>query len=162
MTTKRPKTAPVFDASQFARPRHTITRELEREGRAPIRVEVLDLSVAETNAIEYKPTAPVKQIQEQIAPYVVGWDFRATNKVTGELVDVPPPAEAGWEVLDLLNSSELGDLISWLKWPHQMEQLTEKKRALEEAKRFRDKQGTPETSGSPTSITTPTRPKPAT
>lgn len=161
MTSKpRKSTTPAFDLSHFQRPRQTVAREIERPGQAPITIQVYDLSVGETNAIEYKPTAPVKDVMVQIAPYIVGWDFKAENKATGEVVDVPPPAEAGWEVLDLLNSSELGDLISWIKWPHQMEQLTEKKRALEEAKRLREKQGTKD--ASPTSITTHTRPKPAT
>ena len=160
MTTKSPRTAPKFDLSQVQRPRRTVTREIDYG--IPFTVDVIDLSTGETNAIEYKASDPVEKVYKAIAPYIVGWTFKAENKKTGELIDVPPPAEAGWEVLDLLNSSEAGDLISWVKWPHNMEQMTEKKRALEEAKRFRDKQGTPETSGSGTSTATHTRPKPAT
>lgn len=148
----------TFDPSQFERPQFLITREIDRPGREPLIVELKDLSVAETNAIPYSDRLKVADVFQVIAPYVVGWNLRLVNKATGELADVPPPAEAGWEVLELLSPNESGDLISWLKWPQTMETLVEKKRAAEEARKREATTG----SASGTSTTTPTRPKPAT
>lgn len=131
---------PTFVLSAVEREPDYVWRELDREGKPPIRVKVRDLSIAQTNQIPIDAKTKLSEAFKIIAPWVVEWDFTAFDTNSGQTVPVPPPAEYGWEVLELLDAAEAGDLISWLKWPHQMKGMQEKKRSA-------------------TSTTTPTPPK---
>lgn len=126
------KNAPL-DFTTLRRAARYHWREIEREDDEPLRVKVLDLSMAETDAIPLTMKTPLREALEVVAPYVVEWNFRAVNTVNGETIDVPPPAEAGAEVFDLLTIEESGAILSWLKYPQQM-RGAEAKKALPPSK----------------------------
>ena len=127
------KAAPVFDISQYQPLARYHWREIEREDAAPLRVRLRDLSIGQTNAIPYGLKVPLTDAFAVIAPYVAEWDLRAVNTATGEEVDVPPPAEAGPGVLELLDSATGALLVTWLKAPHAMQAAAEKKSPSETA-----------------------------
>jgi len=118
-----------FDFTSLRRVPRYIWREIEREGDdvAPLRFKVLDLSTRETNDIPLTLKTPLKEALEHIAQYIVEWDFTAVNIETGETVPVPPPAEVGAEVFELLTVEEAGAILSWLKFPQQMRTADQKK-----------------------------------
>jgi hypothetical protein len=124
MPTKK-KAASIFDISRVAPEARYHWREIEREDRDPLRVKCLDLNIAQTEAIPYGMRTPMKDAFAVIWPYVVEWDLRMVNKETGEVVDVPPPAdlgpEQGPEVFTLLDSATGSTLVTWLKAPHVMQ-----------------------------------------
>lgn len=128
----RKQTAPapepvVFDLSMFQEPKHYVWREIEREGQEPLRVKMQDLSIRQTNAIPWGLSVPLRDAFEAVAPYVVEWNFEAVNLETGETVSVPPPAEVGWEVFELLPNPVAGAIVNWLKIPFYMKTEAEKK-----------------------------------
>lgn len=125
MATK--KKAPVFDITTVQRAPRYVWREVEREDAPPLRVKVKDLGIAETEAIPVNMRTALSESLQAIAPYVVEWDFEAVNKETGETIPVPPPAEAGWEVLEILSEVEAGTILAWLKYPTNMKIMQEKK-----------------------------------
>jgi hypothetical protein len=128
MPTKK-KPTPIFDISRVAPEARYHWREIEREDRDPLRVKVLDLNIAQTEAIPYGMNVPLKDAFVAIAPYVVEWDLRLVDKESGDTVDVPPPAEYGPEVLDLLDTAAGIRLVSWLKAPHVMQAAQEREAA---------------------------------
>jgi len=111
----------------FQEPKHYVWREIEREGQEPLRVKMQDLSIRQTNAIPWGLSVPLRDAFEAVAPYVVEWNFEAVNMDTGELVPVPPPAEVGWEVFELLPNPVAGAIVNWLKIPFYMKTEAEKK-----------------------------------
>lgn len=115
--------------ADLRRPANYIWREIEREGEdaAPLRVKVLDLTTKQTEDIPWGTRVKLRESYEAIAPYVVAWDLRAENIRTGEMIDVPPPAEAGPEVFELLTNAEGSALVNWLKVPTYMKAELEKK-----------------------------------
>lgn len=123
----RKKATEPFDISSLQRAPRYVWREVEREDADPLRVKVKDLSIAETNSIPALLRTQLSESLQVIAPFIVEWNFTAINTLTGKEVAVPPPAEVGWEVLELLEESEAGAILSWLKYPHVMKTEVEKK-----------------------------------
>lgn len=117
----------VFDLSQFVEAKHYVWREIEREDQEPLRVKLQDLSIRQTNEIPWGISVPMKEAFEAVASYVVEWNFEAVDISTGALVPVPPPAEVGWEVFDLLPNTVAGNIVNWLKIPFYMKSEAEKK-----------------------------------
>lgn len=124
---KKSEDTPVFDLSQFREERRYVWREIEREGGEPLRVKLQDLSIRQTNEIPWSLNTPLRDSLQAVAQYVAEWNFTAENLETGEVVPVPPPAEAGWEVFELLPNSASGDIVNWLKIPHYMKAEEAKK-----------------------------------
>lgn len=140
MVAKKKADAPAnepFDITQFQRAKRYVWREIERpdsqenESLKPLRVKLLDLSIGQTNDIPLTMKTALSEVFPIIAPFVAEWDFTAENKQTGEVIPVPPPAEAGPEVFDLLATEEAGSILSWLKFPQQMRSAEEKKASTE-------------------------------
>lgn len=131
MPSKKTDTTP-FDLASLRRAPRFIWREVERDHvdgedpRPPIRVKLRDLGISETNAIPIGIKTPLSECLQVIAPHVVEWDFQAENLNTGKIIDVPAPAEAGWEVVELLSEEDAGAIIIWLKFPHGMRAASEK------------------------------------
>lgn len=111
---------PVFDLSQYREQRRYVWREIEREDGPALRVKLEDLSIRQTNGVPWGMDISLKASMEGVAPYVVEWNLTAENLATGEVVPVPAPAEAGWQVFELISNREAGDIINWLKIPHFM------------------------------------------
>lgn len=109
--------APAFDLSLFREAKHYVWREIEREEQEPLRVKLQDLSIRQTNAIPWATGMALRTVFEHIAPYVVAWDFEAVNIETGETVAVPPPAEAGPDVFELLPNTVGTEIVMWLRTP---------------------------------------------
>lgn len=112
--------APGFDISRFRDIRRYVWREIERKDADAVNVKLLRLTMAEVDALTFVPTAPMADIHRQIAPYVVEWDFRAENLDTGEVISVPPPAEVGPEIFELMVDPIGMEIFLWLKTPHLM------------------------------------------
>lgn len=117
-----------FDFSSLRRVPHHVWREIEREDAPPLRCKVLELSNREAEEIPIGVKVPLRDALEVCAPYVVEWDFQAVNLATGETVLVPPPAEVGVDVFELLTNEESGAILSWLKYPQQMRTLADQKK----------------------------------
>ena len=49
-------------------------------------------------------TGPWEPIFRMMAPWVVRWNASEQNAETGEWQPLPPPAEAGWEVFERVNT----------------------------------------------------------
>lgn len=124
-------TTPVFDISQFREQKRYVTREIAREGTKPLTVKLEDLSIRQTNEIPWGMKVPLKDSMEACAQYVVEWDLEAENLETGEMVPIPPPAEAGWVVFELLENKAASDIINWFKIPQYMKAELEKKSSTE-------------------------------
>lgn len=124
-------TTPVFDISQFREQKRYVTREIDREGTKPLTVKLEDLSIRQTNEIPWGMKVPLKESMEVCAQYVAEWDLEAENIATGDLMSVPPPSEAGWEVFELVENSVAVAIINWLKIPHYMKAQAEKPEAEE-------------------------------
>lgn len=103
-------------------------RVIEREhGRKPLTITVRDLNIRQTNAIPYGPRVPLTDAFTVIAPYVTAWDLELRDKQSGKTIPVPPPAEAGPEVFELVDTATGAAIVSWLKAPHVMMAVAEKK-----------------------------------
>jgi hypothetical protein len=128
---RKAASAPVFDISKFREPAHHITRSIDwgDEGQAPLSVTLQDLSIRQTNelAAAVASETPMGEVYKLIAPYVTGWDFQAENLDTGEMVAVPPPAEAGPAVFELLPNAVGMTIYLWLKSPWLMKAADSKK-----------------------------------
>jgi hypothetical protein len=73
------------------------------EGAEPFRATIItSLSFAEIDAIPLGEGSTFGQLFPVIAPYVVAWNAMGRNAETGEYEALPPPAEAGPEVLRLV------------------------------------------------------------
>lgn len=117
-----------FDLSRFQEVPEYVERVIERgEGKRPLKVTLVDLSIRQTNKIRWGLSVPLRESFEDIASFVVAWDLRQKDTATGELVDVPPPAEVGWEVFELLPNEVGSDIVNWLKVPFYMKSEAAKK-----------------------------------
>jgi hypothetical protein len=73
------------------------------EGSEPFRATIItSLSFAEIDAIPLDGSASYGQLFQVIAPYVVAWNAMGRNAETGAYEPLPPPAEAGPDVLRLV------------------------------------------------------------
>src|SRR5690606_26216273 len=54
---------------------------------------------------------PHRRQMALVAPFIVGWNAHAIDAVTGEIAPVPPPAEGGAAVFDLI----FPDLTEWIR-----------------------------------------------
>lgn len=124
---KAAEPAPVFDISQFREEKRYVWRDIETEREKPLRVKVEDLSIRQTNDIPWGLKVPLAEAFAAIPEYIVEWTLEAENLSTGEVVPVPPPAEVGWEVLELLTNDEGSSVVNWLKVPQYMKAAAEKK-----------------------------------
>jgi hypothetical protein len=73
-----------------------------------------DLTIADQKAI--LTTGPWEPIMRQIAPLIVSWNAAALNQETGEWEELPPPAEAGWEVLERVSQNVSAFLVMCFKF----------------------------------------------
>ena len=73
------------------------------DGSEPFRATIItSLSFAEIDAIPLNGEATYGDLFAAIAPYVVAWNAMGRNAETGEYELLPPPAEAGPDVLRLV------------------------------------------------------------
>lgn len=73
------------------------------EGSSPFWADVVcSLTPAQIEAIPAGPDAWIPDICKAIAPYVRAWNVMALNVVTGQVEDVPPPAEGGAEAFGMV------------------------------------------------------------
>ncbi len=111
MPAKR-KAAPAAPPVQGYRraPRYrVVTLELadQPEGAEPLTVTIQsNLSFEQLNAIPSGTGAIFKDIFAVIAPYITAWNLIQVNHETGEPEAVPPPAEAGPDVMLMLDPVE--------------------------------------------------------
>ena len=116
------KPAPPIDITRYQRPArfrefaYTEMPGLE-EGQEPFTVTVrTNLSFAELDAIPYGKGTPYVEVFKAIAPYVTAWNVQRVVQETGALEAVPPPAEAGWEILQVLDHIEANWLMDKVKF----------------------------------------------
>lgn len=77
------------------------------EGYEPLKATIrINLSYEELEAIPFNRKVTNQEVWEAIAPHVTAWTVTRYNHETGDYEPVPPPAEAGWEVLKALDSLE--------------------------------------------------------
>lgn len=117
------ESTPVFDISQFREEKRYVWREIDREDGEPLKVKLQDISIRQAVDIPWGMKTPLKETMQVAAQYVAEWSHKAENLETGEVIDVPPPAEAGWEVFELLPNEVASDIVNWLKVPHYMKSL---------------------------------------
>lgn len=73
-----------------------------------------DLTIADQKAI--LTTGPWEPIMRQIAPLVFSWNAAALNRETDIWEELPPPAEAGWEVLERVSQNVTAFLVMCFKF----------------------------------------------
>lgn len=84
------------------------------DGMEPFTAEISDqLTMAEQKRIPV--SGPWPPILQMIAPWVVSWNAGKLNGTTGEWEVLPPPAEAGWEVLEEVSAHVCAFLTICLK-----------------------------------------------
>lgn len=77
------------------------------EGEEPLIVTIqINLAYEQLEAIPFHEGATNLEAWQAIAPFVTAWNVKRWNHATGEKEPVPPPAEAGWEVLKVLDALE--------------------------------------------------------
>lgn len=77
------------------------------EHAEPLRVKIrINLSIEELNAIPMEEGTLYEDQWAAIAPYVAEWNVLRENHQTGELEQVPPPAEAGPDAFKVLDYAE--------------------------------------------------------
>jgi hypothetical protein len=85
--------------------------------------------MAEAQELTFPAKTPMAEVHAAIAPYVVDWSFRAEDLTTGELVNVPPPAEIGGEVFEIMEDDVDVTVLLWLKTPQRMLKASDAKKA---------------------------------
>lgn len=91
--------------------------ELE-EGEEPFRATIRrNLTFEQIHAIPDGDEATFDEIWKEIAPYVTGWNLLAEDD-KGEVVPVPPPAEAGPDVSRMLDAQMSLWLILQVRQAH--------------------------------------------
>jgi hypothetical protein len=106
-----PTPAPV-DIARYRRPaRYRDFAYVEmpglEDGQEPLRITVQsNLSFRQLDAIPYGKGTPYVDVFQAIAPYITAWNVEREVLETGEVEPVPPPSEAGWEVLQVLDHIE--------------------------------------------------------
>lgn len=87
------------------------------EGKEPFKATIrTNLTFAELDALpESSFDLLFSDAQAAIAPYVVAWNLEGVDAATGEETVLPPPAEAGPEIFEAINSEEDMQLITtWI------------------------------------------------
>jgi hypothetical protein len=113
---------PVVDVSRYQRPARYRWFEYSEmpgleEGQEPLRVKLRsNLSFMELDQIPFSAGVSYTELFQAIAPYVVEWNVQRTVIETGEMEAVPPPAEAGWEVLQVLDHIEANWVAEQVKY----------------------------------------------
>ncbi len=79
------------------------TRTIARAGKPPLTVRLRVPRVRDLEDLIVDDQTSLRDLYAWAAPFIVGWDLEAADLRTGELVAVPPPAEIGWEALELLD-----------------------------------------------------------
>lgn len=131
MPPRKHAAAPVFDIARYREAPHYVWREVEWPDRdRPLRVQVQDLSIRQHRAIPVGTDVTLADQYAAIASYVVGWDFEAVDLTTGETVQVPPPAEAGPEVFELLPDTVAIGVLLWMYNPSYMRGVAAKKASM--------------------------------
>lgn len=88
-------------------------------GAEPLTVKVrANLSFDEIDAIPFGAGTPYADVFQAIAPHVVTWNVIREVLETGQMEAVPPPAEAGWEVLQVLDHLEANWVLDKVKFGH--------------------------------------------
>lgn len=70
----------------------------------------INLTFEELDALPQGDSLPYAEMRDAIAPYITAWNWTATDTETGDEVPVPPPAEAGPDVLRTLTR----EMVLWL------------------------------------------------
>lgn len=110
------ETAPVTGYRRAPRYRDFKLPSAE-EGAEPLRVTVQsNLSFGQKGDISARGT--FQDLFEQIAPYVIEWNYTALNHKTGLIEAVPPPAEGGPDALAVLDEAEVIWLAGVVKSGH--------------------------------------------
>jgi|GEM_PF-3454529 len=109
-----PEPAPIMGYRPKPRYRDVTLEAIDAEdGAQPFSARIRShLTFGQIDAIPNPIVEGTKyvEIEQAIAPYVVGWNVLAENVGTGELEVVPPPAEAGPEAFKCVSGFE----VQWL------------------------------------------------
>lgn len=120
--------APV-DFTTLHRARTYEWHEMEREGQEPLRAKFQNLTLKESDALPIKAGVSMEEGLNLAAPFVAEWNLTAETE-GGEVVNVPPPSEAGGAVIhSLMTFEEASWLYNQLKFGHVLK-LTKEKKAL--------------------------------
>jgi hypothetical protein len=109
---KKKAPAPPIDIARYRRPARYRDFDYSEmpgleEGQEPLRITVQsNLSFGQLDAIPYGKGTPYVDVFHAIAPYITAWNVEREVLETGQMEAVPPPAEAGWEVLQVLDHTE--------------------------------------------------------
>lgn len=106
----------------ISRPRY---REVEcdwfelEDGEVPFTATIrTNLTFAQLEEIPSGDNATFPEVWEVIHPYVIAWNLMAEDASTGEIVEVPPPAEAGPDVAKMLDAQMSLWLIAQVRMAH--------------------------------------------
>ena len=92
--------------------------ELE-DGEVPFTATIrTNLTFAQLEEIPSGDDATFPEVWEVIHPYVIAWNLMAEDASTGEIVDVPPPAEAGPDIAKMLEPQISYWLITQVRTAH--------------------------------------------
>jgi hypothetical protein len=81
------------------------------DGAEPFTAKIrAHLTFGEVEDIGYRPGVKYDELEAVITPYVVSWNVFAVNDETGELEQVPPPADAGAGAFKAVGGFE----VEWL------------------------------------------------
>ena len=132
--TKKPTPKPPVELTGYIRsraPRYAWREFTPRdlpEGAEPLRVKVrVNLSIEEQNAIPVSDGTTFREQWDVIAPYVAEWNVLRENHATGELEQVPAPAEAGPDAFLVLDQLESLWLVQQIKYGYAIRTDAEKK-----------------------------------
>jgi hypothetical protein len=83
------------------------------EGFEPLRATIItSLSFAEIDAIKINQTATYAELFTVIAPYIVAWNAMGRVIGTDQFEPLPPPSEAGPEILQKIDPND----STWLAY----------------------------------------------
>lgn len=66
-----------------------------------------NVSFAETDSIVLHGKVTFEQIRQSLAPYIRNWNLQGRDINTGEIVPIPPPMQAGPDMLMYVENQEL-------------------------------------------------------
>ena len=109
-----PEPTPIMGYRPKPRYRDVVLESIDTEdGAQPFSARIRShLTFGQIDAIPHPLLEGTRyaEIEQAIAPYVVGWNVLAENIETGEVEPVPPPAEAGPEAFKCVSGFE----VQWL------------------------------------------------